>query len=79
MLSRRWKRIGQVGAAWIRIANPRMAPSEAGVKRRSSSTSTVQACTPVGSKDERGLVLGSANRYRFEITTQFVAEFGQVF
>jgi hypothetical protein len=25
------------------------------------------------------LVLGSANRYRFEITTEFVAEFDQVF
>jgi hypothetical protein len=31
------------------VANPRLAPNEGSAQRRSSTTSTVQTCTPIGS------------------------------
>jgi hypothetical protein len=50
-----------------------MAPCEAGATHRSARTFTVQACTPLGSKDQVALVRRNANRYLFEITKQLVA------
>ena len=56
------------------LANARMAPNEAG-QSTASRMSTVRACTPVGSTNQTPLVRRSANRYRFEITKQFLALF----